>query len=243
MTGGSKTREKEVDGSQAEQAFNDYVFLKEAKWTDKDGSTVTFSLKMDGHEGERNPFQQFTKRRGKRAGTRFMAGILSMRSNEVIFENELMLAGWNDSQTSGHTVRFWIQSDTLGHPFEGFVRGDQFYLSLVELDDDDVEVDQDARDKVVGAPDTGQERRKQKLSVACALMCKEELFQTYVFEVSPQHGDRDSMLVDPEEAARKYVTRTLGINSRSELDRSDVLATQFHDEIRKPFLEWQGEEA
>lgn len=224
-------------------AYHGLVTMHEAKWTDKDGSTVTFKLPMKGMENQRNPFERWTKRRKGHAGTRFVMACIRPvpeQSHTMIYDDEVMLAGWNDSQTTGHTVKFWLAMDQMGHPFEGFERHkDEFYISLVELDDDQEIIDQNVRDKVEAA----SKRPSERLSYVAAMLCKNEGFHTYVLEqteYTPQ--DIEVMgITDLEDYCRQWMCYELGIKSRAELDKSKVLAERFHDEIRRPFLMWQGE--
>jgi hypothetical protein len=212
----------------SEIAYAGTVSLHEAKWTDKDGSTVTFKLPMAGMDGLRNPFEKWTKRRKGHAGTRFMIVIVEWDEGtrgSLVYDDEVMLAGWNDSQTTGHTVKFWLAMDQMGHPFEGFERNkDRFYISLVEIDDDQETIDQKVRDKVEAA----SKRPSERLSYVAAMLCKNEGFWTWLG-------------VESEEEARQHVLTDLGMESRAELDQNSMLAEQFHTNFRKPFLRWQGD--
>jgi hypothetical protein len=214
----------------SDTAYSANVKMHEAKWTDKEGSTVTFRLPMTGMENQRNPFEKWTKRRKGRAGTRYMAVVVEVVNDclgQTIYKDELMLTGWNDSQSNGHTVKFWLCADVLGHPFEGFERNkDEFHIALVELDDDQEPIDQNMRDKV----EAQGKRPSERVSYVAAMLCKNEGFWTYMGHETD---------ADPEERCRENICDRLGIKSRSELDKSDVLAEQFHTEFRKPFVRWQ----
>lgn len=225
-------------------AYAGTVTLHEAKWTDKDGSTVTFKLPMAGMDGLRNPFEKWTKRRKGHAGTRFMIVIVEWDEGtrgSLVYDDEVMLAGWNDSQTTGHTVKFWLAMDQMGHPFEGFERNkDRFYISLVEIDDDQETIDQKVRDRVEAA----SKRPSERLSYVAAMLCKNEGFWTWIGQdervkqmIREGEADENNM----EEAARDWIYRALDIKSRAELDTDPLKAEKFHDHIRRPFLLWQGE--
>lgn len=221
-----------------ETAYSGEVTLHEAKWTDKEGSTVTFKLPMNQDaEEKRNPFHEHTKRRKGRAGTRFM--MVCRSGKMMVYADEVMLAGWNDSQTSGHTVKLWLAMDTMGHPFEGFERNkDKFEIALVELDDDNEMIDPKVRDRV----ERVKKRPSERLSYVAAMLCKNEGFWQYVSEFDPYAQGKNLMAGDiGEDGARKFMLGVLGIGSRAELDKSAVVANEFHDKIRKPFVEWQGE--
>ena len=58
------------------------------------------------------------------------------------------------------------------------------------------------------------------------MLCKNEGFWTWLG-------------VESEEEARQHILTDLGMSSRAELDQSELLAEQFHDNFRKPFLRWQ----
>lgn len=218
-------------------AYHATVEMHEAKWTDKEGSTITFKLPMKLTDDQRNPFHKFTKRRKGRAGTRFMLVCVDKKLKQKVYEDEVMLAGWNDSQTNGHTVKFWIATDTLGHPFEGFERHEpgRFYISMVELDDDQEPVNQKMRDKVESA----SKRPSERVSFSAAMLCKDDDFLVWINE---KHGSHWSdPVVTNETDARDYLCQSLGIESRADLDIDPQAAQRFHEDIRRPFLVWKGE--
>lgn len=223
-------------------AWHSKVTMTAAQWDDLHGSTVTFGLPTV--EEERNPFHKYTKRRKGHAGTRFMGVVVAVHddgtSGSMVYKDEMMLAGWNDSQQNGHTVKFWLCADKMGHPFEGYERKkDKFYVSLVELDDDNEPIDQKMRDRV----EQQQKRPSERVSYVAAMLCKNEGFHTYVLEqteYTPQ--DIEVMgIEDIEDYCRQWMCYELEIKSRAELDKSDVLAQRFHETIRNPFVEWQGD--
>ena len=206
-------------------AYHAIVSMHEAKWTDKDGSTVTLKLPMAGMEGQRNPFERFTKRRKGHAGTRFFMAISTAESEpKTIYSDEVMLAGWNDSQQNGHTVKFWIANDGMGHPFEGIDRKQELALALAELDDDNEIIDQKMRDRV----ERQSKKPSERVSFVAAMLCKNDRFQHWVG-------------ADDEEGARQHILETVGIQSRAELDSDDSAELPFHQNIRKPFIRWDEE--
>ena len=205
--------------------------MKEAKWTDVDGSTVTLALPMVGMEGQRNPFEKWTKRRKGHAGTRFMMACVDNQTKQMVYQDEVMLAGWNDSQSSGHTVKFWLATDAMGHPFEGFDRKtDSFYVSLVELDDDETTVNQNLRNRL----ESKGKSPSQRLSYVAAMLCKNEDFWRWS---GIQQGWPEDAAYGEQEA-REWMLLQLEIESRSELDKDPDKAALFHEIIRKPFVEW-----
>jgi hypothetical protein len=226
-------------------AWSGRVTMARADWGDRDGSTVTFKLPMDETaEEQRNPFHAFTKRRKGRAGTRFMMACHTAREGirHALYEDEAMLAGWNDSQTAGHTVKLWLCGDVLGHPFDGIDRKEPLIISLAELDDDQEIIDQKVRDRV----EAQQKRPAERLSYVAAMLCKNEGFHTWIAQDERVKQIQREYLperlpVPWEEIATEWIYRALTIKSRSELDKDPVLAEKFHRCIRKPFLKWQEE--
>lgn len=214
-------------------AWHSKVTMTAAQWDDLHGSTVTFGLPTV--EEERNPFHKYTKRRKGHAGTRFMGVVVAVHddgtSGSMVYKDEMMLAGWNDSQQNGHTVKFWLCADKMGHPFEGYERKkDKFYVSLVELDDDNEPIDQKMRDRV----EQQQKRPSERVSYVAAMLCKNEGFWTWLREVH-------DYAVDSEDDARIAMMAILSLvgESRSILDRNEHQAKRFHALIREPFVEWQ----
>jgi hypothetical protein len=212
-------------------AWTGIVTMHNAAWGDETGSTVTFKLPMNTSGESRNPFHTFTKRRKGKAGTRFFMAVTTAESAPVvIYRDEVMLAGWNDSQLHGHTVKFWICNDKMGHPFEGFSRTQEMALALSELDDDNEPVDQKMRDRVEQQHDTG----RQKLSNVAAMLCRTEAFWAYTQDIplAIHPGATD------DESAKQWMYQELGMDSRAELDKNPQLAQQFELKIRKPYQKW-----
>jgi hypothetical protein len=69
----------------------------------------------------------------------------------------------------------------------------------------------------------------QRLSVWCALRCREPEFQRFLG-------------VTNEQAAADKVRSVCGIESRAELDADAEAAQRLHDRIRKPFIEFNERE-
>lgn len=217
-------------------AYNSRVTMHEAKWTDMEGSTVTFKLPMDETaERHRNPFQKFTKRRKGRAGTRFAMVCYEIQNEcqgPMVYKDEVMLAGWNDSQSNGHTVKFWLCNDGMGHPFEGYARKtEHFVLALIELDDDNETIDQKMRDKVEKAAT----RPSERLSYSAVMLCKNIAFWQWCRE--NDYTLAGNQIVD-EESAKLWIYLMCGIESRSSLNDPDYdVAQKKFEEIRQSFFE------
>lgn len=219
-------------------AWTGRVRMTAAQWDDQNGSTVTFGLPMNkAAEDQRNPFHKYTKRRKGRAGTRFMGVVMEVVNDAqgpLVYKDEMMLAGWNDSQQNGHTVKFWLCADHMGHPFEGYLRKeDDFFLSLVELDDDNEPIDPKMRDRVEKQKVHPQSRR----SVACAALCRNPAFWSWCQSNGYTLAGND--VVD-EESAKLWFYLICNIDSRAHLDDPDrTRAIEEFDRIRKDFAATQ----
>lgn len=217
-------------------AWSGQVTMARADWSDETGTTVTLKLPMnkEAHD-RRNPFHIFTKRRKGRAGTRFMMAChtASEGVRHALYEDESMLAGWNDSQQNGHTVKLWLCNDGMGHPFEGINRTQELLVSLVELDEDQEPVDQKMRDKVEKQHATG----KQKTSNVAAMLCRNPNFWVWMNDTMTNGGS-----VTNEELAVVYLRDALGVSSRAELDDpSNDRAIREFEQIRSDFAATQGD--
>jgi len=221
-------------------AWTGRVLMDNAAWGDENGSTVTFRLPMN-HDAEdkRNPFHSFTKRRKGKAGTRFMMACHTAGEGvrHALYEDEAMLAGWNDSQQKGHTVKLWLCNDNMGHPFDGVSRKTELLISLIELDDDNEPIDQKMRDRV----ERQGTRSSERVSYVAAMLCKEDNFYAFINEDIEQSGDFISPDVLNEEDAKQWIYQKCGISSRAELDAGHQSAVHF-DNIRKAYLEFVGED-
>jgi len=218
-------------------AFTSIVTMHQAAWGDEAGSTVTFKLPMTGTGEIRNPFHSFTKRRKGHSGTRFQMSVSTCQDEpQAVYLDEAMLAGWNDSQQNGHTVKFWLCNDVMGHPFEGYSRTQEFALVLTELDDDNEPIDQKMREKVEQQHDTG----RQKMSNVAAMFCRTPEFWLWISETKYLDGIAD-MNVTNEELAKQWIYQVLGVTSRAELDQDQQLATQFQRKVIEPYQQWFNE--
>lgn len=210
-------------------AWTGRVMMDSAAWGDETGSTVTFKLPMNKEaQDQRNPFHQYTKRRKGRSGTRFMMACQTAGEGvrHALYEDEAMLAGWNDSQQKGHTVKLWLCNDKMGHPFEGVDRKTPLVVSLVELDDDNEVIDQKMRDRV----ERQQVRPSGRLSYVAAMLCKQKEFWDWC-------GSKDGTVkIGSEEGAKMWLYAMCGIDSRAQLDvPAQWEAIERFHEIRSAF--------
>lgn len=216
------------------------VELLDAKWSLKGGRTVDLRM-IEAPDHERpHPMKQHTRRRGNRAGTRFNASVTTISEDpQPIYTGELMLAGWGDGSDRGQWATFWIEEHDDMHPFAGLrgrqgkEPGEMLMMVLVELDEDQEEIDQQARGRV--------ERSGQRLSqYAHLLATSSPMFLQFLRERVRRPGQDD--VVWTADLARKYIKWKCGVESLSELDRDAAAAARFTDLVRKPFAKWSGVE-
>lgn len=215
-------------------AFRGKVTLDKATHDNIWGMYASFDLEQAPQDkNNANPFKKFTKMRKDRVGTRFEV-VITNESEEVVYEDELMLKGWNDG-TTGWKVTFWLNPDAEGlHPFIGHEKGTEFALAAVELDDDQEPIDQVKRERV----ETAVRHRKQGLSNFAALLCRSLEFHAWLEEV------QGCLVPNPdkwEKVAKGWMCNKLGIESRAELDHDQELAERFHVDIRRPYAAWNSQ--
>lgn len=207
-----------------------------ANESDNGGRTVRFRLIRDPADlGLANPFATFTRRRGKRAGTIFMAAITRVKDASMAYSDEAMLAGWADGP-QGSTVTFWLSPDDPRHPFLGCTRttpqipGDRFTAAFVELDEDGSAVEQEAVERHEQAKQTG---KYQHLSNVAALFIKNPRFHDFLC-------DRVKAWDWSSDSANKWLKSHLKIDSKADLDDpKNAEAIAGFVLIKQSFVSWQ----
>ena len=214
-------------------AFAGEVTLDKAVEDTDWGMYVVLQIEQKPQEKDHaNPFKRFTRMRKGNVGTRFDA-VFTFK-DEVAYDNEVMLKGWSDS-TTGWKVTLWVNTDDEGrHPFMKFIKGSQFALVTVELDDDNGPINQVKRERLTRA----EARKKYPLAMLAGQLCKNEQFHRWLIE----ERSVVKVMSGQDHLAKKFVVDTCGIESRRELDSNPDAADTFHNSIRKPYLVWLGEQ-
>lgn len=203
-----------------------------AFWDDQGGWRVRWRLVGSPEQVSRaNPMKKFTKRRGERVGTIFLAALVPVAYGKP-YNGEVMLGAWADS-TSGWSV-------TFEHPSEpefvaGCLRrtkdrpGTRYMGALSETDEDGHAVQQEQRERVEQAQLAG--KGAMLLSNRAAILMKNHMFHEWLRE-NVQSVDWG------ETSANGWLKNRLGIASKADLDdarntraRSDYIALvrQFED--------------
>jgi len=155
-----------------------------------------------------------------------------------LFSDEVQLAGWSDSHTSGAKVTFWLSDPALLEPFRGMTErkgktaGQRLAMVLVEIGDDE---------KPVPQPD----KPKEPIGELCRLAvmwCKDEQFQRWVqlrgINRVVDGNNLPHFFGSGEDEAKSFILEFCGIGSRKELDTNTAAATKFHMGIRNPYMEY-----
>ena len=142
-----------------------------------------------------------------------------MDANKIAFQGELMLLQWSESSTRGRTATFLMNEEGESHPFRDFTiragkrAGQRFMVVMVQIDDAEQPLAQE-----------------KTLSQKAFLFCRDPEFWAWA-----QARSFDK-IVD-ETSARAYICTSIGIKSRSEIDRDAAVGKAFSNVIQLPFEE------
>jgi hypothetical protein len=151
---------------------------------------------------------------------------------EIVFDDEVMLAGWRDSSDKGQWVRLWLDHDSVLHPFAGFNRrkgdqpGDYFACAFVATTEP-------------GSGESIDRPNQRKESQRAWLMINSQRFRQWLEERCEYTAvlERKGRRWDPE-TVKSYVKWKLKIESLSELDKHNGALERFDREFREPFVHW-----
>lgn len=131
------------------------------------------------------------------------------------FQDEVMLAGWQETHNGGAKVTFWLSSSEALEPFrcatvrKGKTAGQRYMCVLVEVDTDEKPIHHPSSD--------------------AHLMITGEQFQRYAQAVAPN--------IRPDRV-RDWAKWTMKVESLSELDSDPQALARFHELVRRPFAAW-----
>lgn len=190
-------------------------------------------------EGHVNPFKEYQKRRNGKVGQRFHGAIVEIDTQQSLYDGELMLAGWADTE-KGKTVKFWIDEEASTHPFAGCKKRTgsdvgTFMMGVLVL----LNCDQQPLAEEI-------ESRGRSLSSQIHLMITGPLFVAFMTERSQRteflhsKGLRWDSMYKGEMMTKAYVKSFLKIESLSVLDHDKEKAELFHKVFREKFARWSG---
>ena len=156
-----------------------------------------------------------------------------MTDPRVAFHEEVQFCGWADNHTAGPRITFWLPDGELLNFFrrltmkKGGRSGQRFYMTLVEIDDQDQPVNQEAKRHLEDAMKGGS------LSKHAARLCRDEDFRAWIEEIEQFESG-----VVTEDRAAEWIRARCNVESRAELDHNVGAAQIYHNMIRRPYLDW-----
>ena len=159
------------------------------------------------------------------------------------YAGEVMLVGADWSHQAGHTAKFmFTDSDMEHHPMaehttrRGQKAGTRFQIILIELQDDETAVNQDKREVLEKATDTGPKKKTNRIRNA-AMLCQDEGFWRYLETLNyVRDSQTNKFKID---VASEYIRRKVGIDSRAALGTDDAAWQRYQTQVVQPFHEWE----
>lgn len=74
----------------------------------------------------------------------------------------------------------------------------------------------------------------RELCIMACVFCRDPQFRQWMTKLGGPSIN--------ESAAKSIILGVCGVTSRNELDTNPEAAQRFHDLVRKPYLEWKGEQ-
>lgn len=174
-------------------------------------------------------FDKVTKR-NRRAGHRYSMAVSDAETGEVLHQCAIFFLGGKWEHTVGATVAFQLEGYDALKGYTTLPTADLYgtgfmaLLTLVQIGDDEVPIDQaakDALDRLKGGP-----RSKH-----AAQLCKDPDFQVWV--AGFVKGGKDD-----ESKAAHFTRDRCGITTRAELDHDPVAWAKFQRLVEGPFIRW-----
>lgn len=208
-------------------AFHELVRIR--SWADS--STRGPSIKVELRSRDSlAAFEKITKRAGKRAGQRF-ASVWQYENPEDGPEValDLWFAGANWSHQDGASVKFSVsdldsfRDGTL--PMEEGEEPVTYWLTLVQIDDDEKPIDQKKAERVEEGMKGGPKSKR------VAMLTQQRDFQAYVTY-------RTNEKIETAEAADAWVKAQCGVASKREFDHNADAWSMFEARVMSPFIRW-----
>lgn len=153
------------------------------------------------------------------------------------FTGEVMLAGWSETHNGGAKLAFWLPDSSELDVFRGLTvkkgntAGQRFMCVLVEINDDETPVSQDAQTEKPEA----DKPKGGSLSKSAAIICNEPLFHEWLKDSGTINEWDDEGAY--AEIAANHVRAVCGVKSRAHLDNDRMAAAKFRW-MMKAYEEW-----
>ena len=156
-----------------------------------------------------------------------------MNNIAPLFSDEVQLAGWVESHSSGAKITFWLSDSAQLDVFRGLTArkanqaGQRFACVLVEINDDETLAAQIDTSALIAKPGESLQEVAPigPLCLLAVTLCKDPNFLAWGNFLHAAH-------------ARACILEICGMDSRKSLDTNAEAALRFHQRIRKPYNAW-----
>lgn len=218
-----------ITPTEAEVAAFAQVALHNAESSHTAGYKVTFRL-LD--ETEYEQFSGITKRRKGKAGGRYRVFLLAV-DEKLCRKIDALFIGWTMSNTAGGRIKFELVSPDDFQFFRDLPPGSEWSATLVELDDEEKPVDQQARERVETVKGGPKSQR-------AGAMCADSDFQRFVGRQIAGYDSPTIKRATPDQCA-DFIRTKCRIASRAELDHDPAAWERFTRWVSKPFAIWSNQ--
>lgn len=213
-------------------AFEGMVTL--AKWADSSAQGAKAYFNLADREALA-PFEKATKRRGKRAGQRYLLIVADGRGDPLPeAPTEAWFAGAQWSHQGGASITLTFDSVDFWRQFhtEDYGDGQVFHLTMVELQANDTPLDQAQADRVARAarPKGGPK------SKFVAQRNQTTEFQAYIGYRTGMPRERWPLV--GADTCDKWVKQQCGVESKALFDHDPEAWERYEKLISRPFITW-----
>lgn len=161
----------------------------------------------------------------------------------VAYAGEVMLIGADWSHQNGHTAKFMFEDlDLESNPMaEHTLRrskraGTRFHIILIEIQEDDQVINQDKREAVEKATDSGPKKKMNRVRNA-AMLCQDDGFLKYLESLGHIRDTQSKKF--KVDVASEFIRRKVGIQSRADLGTDDAAWQRYQAQVIQPFHQWE----
>lgn len=212
-------------------AYQNIAELYSWRHTSASGCKATWRL---ANRDELAHFDKVTKRKGGKAGQRYMLVVADPATGEIYHQAEVWFMGGEWKHTVGALVAFQFEGFEAIQVYTTLPTADQYttggfeaLVTLVQLDDEDNPIDQQKADLI-------ESLKGGPKSKHAARLCKDPDFIEWVGQILGKATD--------EHGAAQLVRSKCGITTRAEFDHDQLAWTRFERLIEGPFIRWARRE-
>lgn len=210
-------------------AFHELVAVK--SWADSSSRGPSIKVQLTSRDSLAT-FEKITKRAGKRAGQRF-ASVWQQDppDGQEARSIDLWFAGANWAHQDGASVKFSLTDEGLDWFRDGLMPMEQddkpvrYWLTLVQIDEDEKPIDQSKAERVEEGVKGGPKSKR------VAMLTQQKDFQAYVTYRTNEH-------CTTAEAADAWIKGQCGVESKREFDHNADAWSMFEARVMSPFIRW-----